>query len=299
LNVSDIGLTVSEPAPVVAGFTVRVKLCVAFGFTPFCAASVIGNVPLTVGVPPSTPVVALNVTPAGRVPVSLSVGIGVPVAVIMNVPAVPTEKVVEFELVIAGAWLTGVEVFTVSVKVCLGLFPPAFDAVKPIGYDPPVPVPGVPLSTPEAVLNVTPAGNAPVSLNDVGDPVAVTWNIPDVPTVKVVLAALEIDGAWVPCFTVSVKVCLGLVPPAFVAVKPIGYDPLVPVPGVPLSTPEAVLNVTPAGSVPVSLNDVGDPVAVTWNIPNVPTVKVVLAALEIDGAVGVVVVASFSVFVDA
>ena len=62
----------------------------------------IGNGPLTVGVPLSTPVVALNVTPAGSAPVSPRVGAGVPVAVTVNVPAVPTVKVVLFALVIAG-----------------------------------------------------------------------------------------------------------------------------------------------------------------------------------------------------
>ncbi len=90
-----------------AGLTVSVKLCVAFGSVPFAAVTVIGNVPLTVGVPLSTPVAAFNVTPPGSAPVSLNVGAGVPVAVTVNVPAVPTVKVVLVELVIDGATAGG------------------------------------------------------------------------------------------------------------------------------------------------------------------------------------------------
>ena len=49
-----------------------------------------------------------------------------------------------------------------------------------------------PLST-----KVTPAGSAPVSLSaEVGNPVVVTVNVPDVPVVNVVLSALVIAGAW-------------------------------------------------------------------------------------------------------
>jgi hypothetical protein len=55
---------------------------------------------------------------------------------------------------------------------------------------------GVPLSTP-AELNVTPLGNAPLSVKvDAGKPVAVTVNEPAVPTLNVVLLALVMFGAW-------------------------------------------------------------------------------------------------------
>ena len=48
-----------------------------------------------------------------------------------------------------------------------------------------------PLST-----NVTPVGNAPVSVSaEVGNPVVVTVNVPAVPTANVVLSALVIAGA--------------------------------------------------------------------------------------------------------
>ena len=53
------------------------------------------------GVPLSTPVVALNVTPLGRVPLSLSVGVGKPVVVTVKLPAAPTVKVVLLALVMA------------------------------------------------------------------------------------------------------------------------------------------------------------------------------------------------------
>jgi hypothetical protein len=98
---------------VIAGgeFTVKVKLWLAFGATPFCAVIVIRYRPLTVGVPARIPVVALNVTPFGRVPLSVHVGAGVPVAVAVNDPAVPTTNVALFALVIAGGE------FTVSVKL--------------------------------------------------------------------------------------------------------------------------------------------------------------------------------------
>ena len=71
--------------------------------------------------------VALRVTPVGRVPVSAKVGAGLPVAVTVKVPAVPTAKVVELPEVMAGAW------FTVRVKdwVALGRVP--LDAVMAIG----------------------------------------------------------------------------------------------------------------------------------------------------------------------
>ncbi len=63
---------------------------------------VIGYVPLVpaAGVPASAPIAAVNVTPVGNAPVSLRVGVGVPVAVTMKDPAVPTINVVLLLLVI-------------------------------------------------------------------------------------------------------------------------------------------------------------------------------------------------------
>jgi hypothetical protein len=52
-------------------------------------------------------------------------------------------------------------------------------------------------------VNVTPVGNAPVSLIvGAGNPVTITVNVAAAPTVKVVLFALVTAEVW---FTVSVK----------------------------------------------------------------------------------------------
>jgi hypothetical protein len=56
------------------------------------------------GVPASVAVpflLSVNVTPPGSAPVSLRVGIGNPVVVTPNVPALPTVKVVLFPLAMA------------------------------------------------------------------------------------------------------------------------------------------------------------------------------------------------------
>jgi hypothetical protein len=65
----------------------------------------------------------VKVTPLGSVPLSLRVGFGSPVAVTVNVPALPTLNVVAFALVIAGAWST------VSVNVCVAFGVTVFAAV--------------------------------------------------------------------------------------------------------------------------------------------------------------------------
>jgi hypothetical protein len=158
------------------------------------------------GVPLSVPVpfpLSLNVTPLGSAPVSLSEGVGLPVAVTVKLPAVPTVKVVLLALVIAG---DVPPLPTVSVKLWLAAVPTPLLAVKVSGYVPAVPEAGVPLSVPvpfPLFLNVTPLGSAPVSLSEgVGLPVAVTAKLPAVPTVNVVLFALVIAGAWFTWFDV-------------------------------------------------------------------------------------------------
>jgi len=70
----------------------------------------------TAGVPESVPVpfpLSLKVTPLGSAPVSVSDGVGVPVVVTENVPAVPTVNVVLLALVITGA---AFGLLTVSAK---------------------------------------------------------------------------------------------------------------------------------------------------------------------------------------
>ena len=54
------------------------------------------------GVPLSTWVLVLKVTPLGSAPDSLNVGAGVPVAATVNDPGMPTPNVVLLTLVIAG-----------------------------------------------------------------------------------------------------------------------------------------------------------------------------------------------------
>src|SRR5207247_1575276 len=76
------------------------------------------------GVPASAPVAAVKVTPAGRAPLSVSVGAGKPLAATVKEPAVPVVKVVLLALVKAGAWST------VRVKLCVALVPTPLAAVK-------------------------------------------------------------------------------------------------------------------------------------------------------------------------
>src|SRR5258708_32000955 len=89
-----------------ASFAVSVKLCVAFGLTPFCAVNVMANVPDAVGVPLSVPVplpLLRIVTPPRKIPLSVFLVVGNPLVVTVNVPAAPTWKVATFALVNAGA----------------------------------------------------------------------------------------------------------------------------------------------------------------------------------------------------
>lgn len=156
---------------------------------------------------------------------------------------------------------------------------------------PPVPAPGVPLKVAVPFplsTNVTPEGSvAPPSLRlGVGVPDVVMLNVPAVPTVNVVLFALVMTGA---VLTVSVKLCVALLPTPLLAVIVNGYDPFVPDAGVPLrvAVPFPLsTNVTPEGSVaPPSLSDgFGKPEVVTLNVPAAPAVNVVLLALVIAGA---------------
>ena len=81
------------------------------------------GVPARVAVPSP---LSVNVTPAGRFPLSVIFATGLPVVVTENVPAVPTTNVGSAPLVITGA---AGALLTVSVKLCdaSGLTP--FDAL--------------------------------------------------------------------------------------------------------------------------------------------------------------------------
>ena len=94
------------------------------------AVKVIENVPACVGVPDSVPVpepaVDAKVTPVGRTPVWVIVGVGPPVVVMVKVPAVATVKLAELALVtIGGAIFTGVKVVVADA----GLVPVTLVAV--------------------------------------------------------------------------------------------------------------------------------------------------------------------------
>jgi len=138
-----------------------VKFCTAFGGTPFAAVNTSGYVPAVpaAGVPDRTFVTLLNVTPAGNVPVWVTVGVGLPVTVTVNEPGVPSVNVVLFAEVIVGA---AGGFTTVSVKFCTAFGSTPLAAVNTIGYEPAVPAAGVPERTRVALLNVTPVGNVPV-----------------------------------------------------------------------------------------------------------------------------------------
>src|SRR5208337_3558153 len=212
---------VSSSALVMAGawLTVKVKVWVAGLPTPLEAVKVreyvppvpAAGVPLSVAVP--LPLSA-NVTPLGKVPVSLRLACGKAVVVTVKLPAAPTMKVVLLALVMAGAWLT------VRVKVWVAGLPTPLEAVKCREYVPPVPAAGVPLSVAVPLplsANITPLGKAPVSLRlGVGEPVAVTVKLPAAPTVKAALLALVMAGAWL---TVRVKVWAVGLPTPLEAVK--------------------------------------------------------------------------------
>jgi hypothetical protein len=90
-----------------AKFTVKVKAWFAAVPTPLLAVNVMEYVPPVpdAGVPLRVPVplpLFLNVTPLGSAPVSVSDGVGVPVAVTANVPAAPTANIVLLPLVMLG-----------------------------------------------------------------------------------------------------------------------------------------------------------------------------------------------------
>jgi hypothetical protein len=165
----------------------------------------------TTGVPLKTPVDALNVTPVGNAPDSLSVGTGEPLAVTTKLPTLPTLKAVVLALVIAGPSST------VRVKPWLACCPTLLEAVNVKLYVPPVPTIGVPLKTPVDASKVTPVGNAPDSLSvGTGEPLAVTRKLPALPTLNPMLLALVIAG---PSSTVRVKPWLACCPTLLEAVN--------------------------------------------------------------------------------
>ena len=133
-------------------------------------------------------------------------------------------------------------------------FPTLLDALTVKTCGPSVPAAGVPLSTP-ALLRLTPVGRVPVMAKvGTGKPVALNWNVPAEPTVKMVLFALVIDGA---CFTVSLK-AWSVLPTALVALIMMLYTP----PDVAAGVPE-ILTVLVAALIKLALMPVG---RVVWSM---------------------------------
>ena len=66
-------------------------------------------------------------------PSKVRVGVGLPVVVMVKLPAVPTVKEVEAELVMAGASSTGGASWIVMVKACVASGRVPFEAVILIG----------------------------------------------------------------------------------------------------------------------------------------------------------------------
>ena len=93
---------------VIAGLwlAVMAKFCDAFGVVPLAAENVLVKTPFAVGVPASVPVplwLSVNVTPAGKVPVRVIVGIGKPLVVTVKDNGVPFGTVMLAALVNNGA----------------------------------------------------------------------------------------------------------------------------------------------------------------------------------------------------
>ena len=194
-----------------AWFTVRVKLCVAAVPTPFCAVKVTGKEPPAVAVPPSTPVVALNVTPDGNVPDSANVGAGYPVVTTVKEPAVPAVKIAAEALpgaTAGSAKLRRTSFVTVRSQPCLlkvavaALVRRAYSpyspseklcvaagrrAVKVTGKEPPAVA--VPPSTPVAALKAHAGGNGRIGQGWRGTSACRHGEGYAVPTVKVVVSA--------------------------------------------------------------------------------------------------------------
>jgi hypothetical protein len=190
---------------IVAQVTVIVSDWVA---VPMLLRAVIVNVyvPARVGVPASraVPLDAVNVTPGGRVPLLVTVAVGVPVVVISKLNAWARVAVTVAGLVIVGAWRT------VSANVWFAE-PDVFVAVNVSGYTCPGPD-GVPESVAVPLVpavNVTPGGSAPLTLSPPrGKPVVRTVNVNAVPDVEFAVAALVNAGA---SLTVRVNVWVALV----------------------------------------------------------------------------------------
>jgi hypothetical protein len=120
--------TILASAP---GFTVRVNVCVASGGTEFVALIEIVKVPAVVAVPAIVAVPlprSIKLTPAGKLPVSLKLGVGVPLVMTVNDPAMPAVNVALLPLVICG----GVPTTFNDAVLLTAPVPPSFDVIAPV-----------------------------------------------------------------------------------------------------------------------------------------------------------------------
>ncbi len=209
------------------------------------------GVPLTVAVPLW---LSTKVTPLGRLPYRLNAAAGYPLVVIVKLPGTPAVKVALAALVMAGPWST------LSVNAWVVATDGALLALIVMLYAPPLPAAGVPLSVAVPLVpavKLTPLGRLPLSLSVVvaGTPgVVVIVKLPDVPTVKVALAALVMTGGW-PTESVKLWVAPGETPLLAVIVS--AYAPLLPVAGMPARVAVPLwlsTKATPPGRLPCSLS---------------------------------------------
>src|SRR5579872_4006591 len=82
------------------------------------------------GVPLSRPVEVSKVIPEGRVPDSVKVGAGDPVAVTVKLPDVPAVNVAAPALVMAGAWLDEFATVIATVADAFRFPPPTLSAYE-------------------------------------------------------------------------------------------------------------------------------------------------------------------------
>ena len=161
-----------------------------------------------------------KVTPWGRAPDSVRLGVGAPLARTVKLNVDPTVAAALVPVLIDGRALT------VSTNAWVTV-PTEFVAVSVIGYTPPAVVDGLPLKVAVPLMlvrNVIPEGSLPDSLRIVGStPRVVTLKFSVVPAVAVAAAALVNEGTFCPvdvpaALTVRVNVWV-VVPPALVAVS--------------------------------------------------------------------------------
>src|SRR5664280_1803881 len=240
--------------------TVSLKVCVAVP-PEFVAEMVIVYSPPVpaLGVPDNEAVplpLSVKVSPAGRLPVSVSAGCGAPLVLTVKLKVEPTVAVADAALVIFGA--------PVTVRTNDWVVEPAeFFAVIVNGKTPALVAGPVMSAVPSPLLlKLTPGGSVPDLLRLVVK--VADWLLASVVTVKskVALTATVVDAALVKtgtlapdvpaALTVRVKVWVAE-PPALVALSVSVEVPAAAVPAMVAVPLPLSLKVTPEGRAPVSV----------------------------------------------